>query len=612
MGRNAAIILSVVAWALAAWGPARAETRMALVIGNSNYAHGGKLTNPVNDAALITDALRKVGFTVEMKTDLDRDGLEAALKAFARNSALADTAVVYYSGHGMEIAGTNYLIPVDATLASDTDVQFEAVPLDLVMTSVGGARRLKVVILDACRNNPFFDAMRRSNGQKGVSVGLARPVASGGMLIAYAAREGTTAANGEGANSPYAVALAKHLPETGVDVRVMFGEVQEDVLNATGGNQEPSAYESIGGKGFYLTPAATAPPAPVVLTSPPSPVTPSIDPKAIELKYWGTVDTRDPAQLRAYLLQYPHGLFAGLARAKLADRGPAPVITGPTPAAGGGRALGRNTFRDCSDCPEMIRVTAGEFVMGIPSAEDQAEGSSAVVGDHSRPLTRVVFPRGFALGEFPVTRAEYLQFMDATGYRPDGGCAHFTRQPDRTWRYVPRDDLNVRNPGFPQTPRDPAVCVSWNDAQAYVAWLSKRTGHVYRLPSEAEWEYAARGDVAGPRWWGAREAACTHANVRGSAFASAEDGGPQSAFSCVDGYLYTSPVDKFPANPFGVHDALGNVWNWTEDCWNPDLTGLPADGSARVSGDCTHRVSRGTSWSGNAIHRHIVRASAGP
>ncbi len=258
MLRLAAMVAGALALVLALVQPAAAGARMALVIGNADYVHGGKLTNPTHDAALIAQALQSVGFEVTSRTNLDREALEATLKTFARDSAGADTAVVYFSGHGMEIGGTNYLIPIDAVLEDDTAIQFEAVPLDLVMTAVGRATRLKVVVLDACRNNPFFDAMRRSDSQKAISVGLARPIAQGGMVIAYAAREGTTAANGVGDNSPYAIALARHITEAGVDVRVMFGEVHEDVLAASGGRQEPSDYESIGGQGFFLTPPAAS------------------------------------------------------------------------------------------------------------------------------------------------------------------------------------------------------------------------------------------------------------------------------------------------------------------------------------------------------------------
>lgn len=324
MGRIAAILAVGLALVMTVVASASAETRMALVIGNSNYAHGGKLSNPVNDAALVAEALRQSGFTVISKSDLGRNDLADALKSFARETGAADTAVVYYSGHGMEVGGINYLIPVDALLASDTDIEFEAVPLDLVMTSVGRARRLKVVILDACRNNPFFDIMRRSNGQKAISIGLARPSASeSGMLIAYAAREGTTAANGTGRNSPYAMALATHIVEPGLDVRRLFGKVHDDVLKLTGGNQEPRNYDSLGGDDYFLTPPNVAPPLPPV-PAPPLAVAamplPSAAPdaKTIEMKYWDTVDIHEPDQLRAYLNQYPKGSFANLARAKLA------------------------------------------------------------------------------------------------------------------------------------------------------------------------------------------------------------------------------------------------------------------------------------------------------
>ncbi len=291
--------------------PALAETRMALVIGNSSYAHGGRLANPVNDAAKISAALAHVGFTVTSLTDLGRDGLTDALKTFARDSAEADVALIYFAGHGMEIGGTNYLIPVDATLAADTDVEYEAVPVDRALTAVGRAHRLKVVVLDACRNNPFLDTMRRTNAQRAISVGLARPAAASGMLIAYAAREGSTSSDGADGDSPYATALARHLTETGVDVRILFGEVHDDVLKATGGRQEPSNYDSIGGAGYFLTaPSQGAPAAPAAL--PP-------DPRTVEITFWQTVDVGDPAQLKAYLDQYPGGVYAALAKAKLAE-----------------------------------------------------------------------------------------------------------------------------------------------------------------------------------------------------------------------------------------------------------------------------------------------------
>ena len=334
LARATAIVLGGSVLAFGTLGGAWAETRMALVMGNSSYAHGGRLANPVNDAASISKALEAIGFTVVTKTDLGRDGMIGALETFARDSNEADVALVYYAGHGMEIGGTNYLLPIDATLAADTDVEFEAVPVDRVMTAVGRAHRLKVVILDACRNNPYLDAMKRANGQRDISVGLAKPVAASGMLIAYAAREGSTSADGAGGDSPYATSLAHHLSETGVDVRILFGEVHDDVLKATGGKQEPSDYDSIGGQGFYLTPPATEASASNGATrgASLSPIaTAAPGDKEVELRFWEKVDAKDPAQLKAYLDQYPKGAFVALARAKLAQASPPTAVAAPAP-----------------------------------------------------------------------------------------------------------------------------------------------------------------------------------------------------------------------------------------------------------------------------------------
>ena len=307
--------------ALLAAAPASAETRVALVIGNSAYAHGGRLSNPANDAAAVAQSLRRVGFTVVLQTDLGKNGLEAALKSFTRASAGADIALVYYAGHGIEKGGTNYLIPIDATLAADSDIDFEAVPLDLVMHSVSGATRLKIVILDACRNNPFRDAMRRSAGTRGIGQGLAKPPdpEEGDMLVAYAAEAGSTAEDGSGANSPFATALARHLPDPGVDIRIMFGKIRDDVRTATGMRQEPAVYESLGGEQFFMAPGATAAGSDTrgaaVAQSPAAPP----DAKTMDLTFWQSVRaSNDPVQLKAYLDQYPDGAFAAVAKAKIA------------------------------------------------------------------------------------------------------------------------------------------------------------------------------------------------------------------------------------------------------------------------------------------------------
>jgi uncharacterized caspase-like protein len=241
-----------------AW-PAQAAGRVALVIANSAYAHAPRLPNPPNDARAIAAALRGVGFATTEKADLSKRDLEAALKVFAASARGADVAVIYYAGHGMEQAGLNYVVPVDATLASDQDVDFDAVPLDLLLRSVEGAGRLKLVILDACRNNPFLTTMARSGGTRAIGRGLARVEPQGDTLVAYAAREGSTADDGDGRDSPFTRALTQRLGTPGLEIRLLFGQVRDDVLKATDRRQEPAIYGSLGGEPFYFVPpSATA------------------------------------------------------------------------------------------------------------------------------------------------------------------------------------------------------------------------------------------------------------------------------------------------------------------------------------------------------------------
>jgi len=235
---------------------AEAERRIALVIGNGAYQNVPQLPNPPKDAALIGKALARAGFAVTLQSDLDHDGLIKALRAFARASDGADWAVLYYAGHGIEMGGVNYLIPVDARLETDRDVGFEAVPVDQVMSAIDGARALRMVILDACRNNPFAVAMqKRSGAGRDIGRGLALIEPAKATLVAYSAKAGTIALDGEGADSPFAAALATHLVEPGVEVDKLFRLVRDDVLEATGNKQEPFVYGSLPGRqSFYFVP----------------------------------------------------------------------------------------------------------------------------------------------------------------------------------------------------------------------------------------------------------------------------------------------------------------------------------------------------------------------
>jgi formylglycine-generating enzyme required for sulfatase activity len=238
---------------------------------------------------------------------------------------------------------------------------------------------------------------------------------------------------------------------------------------------------------------------------------------------------------------------------------------------------------DGADLPEMIVVPAGEYSMGSPTTEYNHQSYEA-------PLHRVRVGYSFAVGKYPITVGEFARFVAETGY--DAGDSCFTSEGGQQ----PRSGRSWRNPSFPQTSDHPAVCLNWNDAQAYVSWLAKTTGHAYRLLSEAEYEYVNRAGSQTSYWWGEdAAAACLYAN---GADLDALTHFPQMrANTCHDGYVFTSPVGSFKPNPFGLYDITGNAWSWLADCWNETYVGAPTDGSADMAGDCGQRTLRRGSWS---------------
>jgi hypothetical protein len=234
------------------------DRRVALVIGNSQYRSVAFLPNPRRDASAVADALQHVGFQVDVAMDLDRDGMVKALRSFRDQADQADWALVYFAGHGIEIDRANYLIPTDARLIDDRDVKTEAVSDEELLSAVGGARGLRLVLLDACRVNPFKDQMRRSMATRGApGSGLAPPRESKpGTLVVYAAKEGEVAEDDAGgANSPFASALVAEIKVPGREVRRVFDNVRDDVLEATDNRQQPFTYGSLPGrKDFYFVP----------------------------------------------------------------------------------------------------------------------------------------------------------------------------------------------------------------------------------------------------------------------------------------------------------------------------------------------------------------------
>jgi uncharacterized caspase-like protein len=230
--------------------------RVALVIGNAAYGDVARLANPRTDAAAIAKMLRGLGFAeVREAYDLGLLGMIETLKAFGDKTAGADWAVVYFAGHGLEMGGVNYLVPVDAKLRRDTHVADEAITLDRVLDKVAPARQLRLVILDACRTNPFVPRMERvGGGARAIGRGLARTEPDGHVMVFYAAKHGTIAEDGAGSNSALALALTEHLATPALDVRLMLGRVRDSVKKATGGRQEPFLYGSLGGTEHYFNP----------------------------------------------------------------------------------------------------------------------------------------------------------------------------------------------------------------------------------------------------------------------------------------------------------------------------------------------------------------------
>ena len=358
------------AWAMALWKVAvlaaflplatphstTAAGRVALVVGNGAYTHAGRLPNPANDASDVAAALGRLGFEVTVTQDAGRTALNEALRAFTRRSVGADVALVFYAGHAMEMDGVNYLLPVDAIIERDTDVRYETVTLDDVLASTSGAG-LRVVILDACRNNPLARSMQRTVPTRSVSNGslgdLNEALLGDETLVAYSAAAGTTAADGEGRNSPYTAALLAHL-EQPVELGLMFRRVREGVLTATSGRQRPHEYQSLL-REHYLSVSGGG--APVTVTAGgsavPGGVASARGPEAAgaaevvaggssavlaqqETVFWQSiVNSTNQADFEAYLARWPEGVYAPLARGRVVTLRPAadpprPLVDGET------------------------------------------------------------------------------------------------------------------------------------------------------------------------------------------------------------------------------------------------------------------------------------------
>lgn len=262
------------------------------------------------------------------------------------------------------------------------------------------------------------------------------------------------------------------------------------------------------------------------------------------------------------------------------------ALTGAVPGIGTAAeraAQPGRVFTDCRDCPQMVVVPAGTFSM-----------PSGATPPQSHPVR---IAHAFAVGRYEITRGEYAHFVAATGHATGDRCFVFRRVgTDGVGIFEWASGTSWREPGYFQSDRHPAVCVSWNDAHAYLDWLSAGTGHRYRLLSESEWAYAASAGTGQVAWWGADPAAaCRYANSADQSFAQGFDSLRDFA-PCRDGYAFTAPVGSYAPNAFGLYDLLGNAWEWTEDCGGGDFARAPVDGAPDLSGQCANRVRRSGSW----------------
>lgn len=432
---------------------ALADKRVALVIGNSNYLQVKALPNPTRDAAAVAALLRGAGFdSVEVQENLANADMKRVIRDFFDRTRDSDVAVLYYAGHGMEVDGVNYLLPVDAALKRDIDVEDEAVSLDRVLKILEPARRLRLVILDACRDNPFTQSMRRTVASRSIGRGLARiePTVTD-TLIAFAAKAGSTADDGNGLHSPFTSALLKNLQTPGLDLRIAFGRVRDDVLAATNHRQEPFVYGSLGGQTVSLFPVeATKPAEPVASpVAAPKPAPVPVDTEAVARRDYelaaqvGTKDAWD-----SFLAVHTAGFYADLARAQRAKllaqnvkpmpttantpTVAAPPVTAPKPLAPGPRLSSvqpqqqQPAAQPSSTSPGQTRVVVTDPLVTVRDIHVELKRLGCYRGDLDSPWDETSRRALEAFNRHAGTRLDgrvaSLDLLDVLRTKPAGLC----------------------------------------------------------------------------------------------------------------------------------------------------------------------------------------------
>lgn len=577
------------------------DRRVALVIGNSGRhpEESGTQGNPLNDAQSMATVLSAMGFDVIMRTDTTPVQMRQAIADFRRHLRDGGVGLFYFAGHGMRVGNRTILLPTGVDTRAVTPNLDNGIDLSSVMDAMSAPRShgLNLLIIDTCLNNPIQTAH----------------VASGALpahtFIAYATRPGGFAADGV-AHGVFTRAWLDALAtarERNIDA--IFRRVASAVSSGTQGEQQPWAESSLADT-FRFAALSSADVARLALSSNDSDAVLSMRSRGIlpkdsneqyELTFWDSIkDSTYPSDYEAYLKAYPNGRFATLARARIerlqaaAPKGQAsapPTHTAPTSATPAQHPPGANApvaaavpsqaaptpapvpavvappatpaaaapaaektvahaptaveSKDCAGCPVMIAIPAGSFTMGNNT------------GDPSeRPPHHVAIGAPFAIGKYEVTFEQWNACVAANA------CPRLSSE---------------NNAGKNAPARD----ISWDDAQLYVKWLTKTTGKPYRLPTEAEWEYADRAGTTTQYWWG-DQMRKGDANCKG----------------CGDPWHQEGPenVGSFAPNPYGLYDMNGSVWEWVSDCWHSSYKGAPVDGRVWDEPNCDMRVIRGGSW----------------
>ena len=556
-----ALLFLAVVQAATAETSASSTKRVALVVGNDTYASIPALSNARSDARAVADALKAAGFEVTLAVDLDQRAFKHALRRFKGTLTGGEDAVFFYAGHAVEFAGSNYLLPIDAVHGdTEDDLRDDAIRLQRVLDDLRDQRaRFSIVIVDACRDNPF-----KSRGRALPGRGLAPSTPATGQMVVYSAGAGQSAIDSLGpkdgdGHGLFTRVLLKKMAMQGLAIDQMMRQVRDEVADLADSvhhEQVPAVYEQTRGVFYFHPPPGDQSMARVARAGEASP----------------------SAQARAAGGPYP---------APTAGAPPAAVSTG-TAAAAGQKAVGKGfEVRPAAPgtAPRMIVINSGSYLMG-------AEPGDGARSDSEEPRHAVEIAQAFEIGQFEVTRGEYAAFVAATRHESTRICRIHEGQDvqvdsDRTWR----------DPGFPQTDEDPVVCVNWQDAKAYAAWISSKTGKTFRLPTEPEWEFAARGGNERSRpWRGGPRFACDHANIADQTAKARFES--WYVHPCEDGYVFTAPVGSKIPLPSGLYDMIGNAREWIEDCWHSNYDGAPAVGIAWTSGgECDKRVVRGGGWS---------------